>query len=346
MQAGLQYLRARYYEPGTGRFLTRDSYLGNTMNPLTLNRYDYTGNNPVMNIDPSGHMAVDRDENGNEIRYNDHTNSIIYSNGSTSKAESSNTGDYKVVDSKSYVENQIEARRMEVAKNDCEGKSYIQDNNDWMNQPAKKDIFDKYIVDPFVAWVTGEKPGVKTQGQQVTESILISASLEQQSFLTEYVNDLIAAGRAAGSADRLNEILDAASDSTGSTGGLFRKTTNTGDFKGLNETMQLKNVNNIAKDAGIGLDGIKVKIVRDPGLVGKGIFGYADPNGKSIQLYPDAFSDTETLVKILGHERMHIYQFKTLGPASDSEIGGFYELGARASEQSWWQYFNYNRGGK
>ncbi|WP_300383438.1 RHS repeat-associated core domain-containing protein, partial [Clostridium sp.] len=26
--SGLQYLRARYYEPETGRFLTRDSYLG------------------------------------------------------------------------------------------------------------------------------------------------------------------------------------------------------------------------------------------------------------------------------------------------------------------------------
>jgi RHS repeat-associated protein len=58
MQAGLQYLRARYYEPGTGRFLTRDSYLGNVMNPSTLNRYDYTGNNSVMNIDPSGHRII------------------------------------------------------------------------------------------------------------------------------------------------------------------------------------------------------------------------------------------------------------------------------------------------
>ena len=55
MYSGLQYLRARYYEPETGRFMTNDSYLGNVMNPLTLNRYDYTSNNPVMNYDPSGH---------------------------------------------------------------------------------------------------------------------------------------------------------------------------------------------------------------------------------------------------------------------------------------------------
>ncbi|WP_261854536.1 RHS repeat-associated core domain-containing protein, partial [Clostridium folliculivorans] len=53
--SGLDYLRARYYEPESGRFLTRDSYLGNVMQPLTLNRYAYALNNPMMYTDPSGH---------------------------------------------------------------------------------------------------------------------------------------------------------------------------------------------------------------------------------------------------------------------------------------------------
>jgi RHS repeat-associated protein len=53
---GLQYLRARYYEPSTGRFLSRDSYLGNVMEPLTLNRYAYVSNNPIMYDDPTGHI--------------------------------------------------------------------------------------------------------------------------------------------------------------------------------------------------------------------------------------------------------------------------------------------------
>ena len=56
-RSGLQYLRARYYEPDTGTFLTRDSYLGNIMNPLSQNRYSYAENNPIMNVDPSGHFA-------------------------------------------------------------------------------------------------------------------------------------------------------------------------------------------------------------------------------------------------------------------------------------------------
>jgi RHS repeat-associated protein len=49
MDSGLQFLRARYYDPSMGRFISRDSYLGSIMQPLSLNRYDYTQNNPVMN---------------------------------------------------------------------------------------------------------------------------------------------------------------------------------------------------------------------------------------------------------------------------------------------------------
>jgi len=54
--ADLQYLRARYYDTNDGRFLTADDYLGNKYEPLTLNRYAYTANNPVRYNDPSGHF--------------------------------------------------------------------------------------------------------------------------------------------------------------------------------------------------------------------------------------------------------------------------------------------------
>lgn len=115
-------------------------------------------------------------------------------------------------------------------------------------------------------------------------------------------------------------------------------------YKDLAEPMQLRNVEKVAKDAGIGLDGVQIKIVRDHELIGKGLCGYASPDGKVIQLYPDGFTDTETLVKTLGHERMHIYQTRVLGPATDTETLNLYEKGVWGSEDSWWQY--YNRGGK
>lgn len=47
---GLILMGHRYYDPGTGRFLTRDpiGYAGG------INLYAYTGNNPVNELDPSG----------------------------------------------------------------------------------------------------------------------------------------------------------------------------------------------------------------------------------------------------------------------------------------------------
>ena len=52
---GNQYLRARYYRPSTGSFLTRDTYPGDQTEPVSLNRYTYAGNDPVNLEDPSGH---------------------------------------------------------------------------------------------------------------------------------------------------------------------------------------------------------------------------------------------------------------------------------------------------
>jgi RHS repeat-associated protein len=54
----LYYLRARWYNQGTGRFLTRDTYAGDTFAPQTLHKYTYTHNDPVNNIDPSGLLAT------------------------------------------------------------------------------------------------------------------------------------------------------------------------------------------------------------------------------------------------------------------------------------------------
>jgi RHS repeat-associated protein len=51
---GLYYLRARYYNPATGRFMSRDPLDGNAFDPKTLHKYLYVGGDPVNWIDPSG----------------------------------------------------------------------------------------------------------------------------------------------------------------------------------------------------------------------------------------------------------------------------------------------------
>ncbi len=54
---GLYYLRARYYDPETKRFLSRDPFEGIRSNPLTMHPYAYAHNDPVNYVDPSGHFA-------------------------------------------------------------------------------------------------------------------------------------------------------------------------------------------------------------------------------------------------------------------------------------------------
>jgi RHS repeat-associated protein len=54
-ESGLVYLRARYYDPSIGRFVTKDSYMGQGTTPLSQNRYIYVSNNPLKYVDPTGY---------------------------------------------------------------------------------------------------------------------------------------------------------------------------------------------------------------------------------------------------------------------------------------------------
>ena len=55
--AGLYYLRARFYNPTTGRFISEDSYKGDIKDPASLNLYTYCHNDPINFSDPSGHSS-------------------------------------------------------------------------------------------------------------------------------------------------------------------------------------------------------------------------------------------------------------------------------------------------
>jgi RHS repeat-associated protein len=57
--AGMYYYRARYYDPGIGRFIQEDPHPGISANPKShITKYAYAGNNPIGNIDPNGKFFI------------------------------------------------------------------------------------------------------------------------------------------------------------------------------------------------------------------------------------------------------------------------------------------------
>lgn len=76
IEGEMVYLRARYYEPGTMRFLQQDTMLGDIYEPLSRNLYMYVQGNPVNYTDPSG-LAPVMDIEG-DVLYNPYTKNFIY----------------------------------------------------------------------------------------------------------------------------------------------------------------------------------------------------------------------------------------------------------------------------
>jgi RHS repeat-associated protein len=56
--AGMQYHRARWYDPATGRFTAIDPFSGNPRRPATLNKYAYANGDPINVSDPSGAFGI------------------------------------------------------------------------------------------------------------------------------------------------------------------------------------------------------------------------------------------------------------------------------------------------
>ncbi len=57
-EAGLVFLRSRYYDPVIGRFISKDDFPGLERKTQTINRFVYTNNNPTNYVDPKGEFAL------------------------------------------------------------------------------------------------------------------------------------------------------------------------------------------------------------------------------------------------------------------------------------------------
>jgi RHS repeat-associated protein len=60
---GLYYLRARYMNPVTGRFMSRDPNAGRLKDPKSLHKYLYASGDPVNRIDPRGREDLEEYRN-------------------------------------------------------------------------------------------------------------------------------------------------------------------------------------------------------------------------------------------------------------------------------------------
>ena len=67
-ETGFVYLRARMYDPTSGRFLQQDSYFGSLGTPQGQHRFAYASGNPTNLVDPSGHETIGEGGNSNNAR--------------------------------------------------------------------------------------------------------------------------------------------------------------------------------------------------------------------------------------------------------------------------------------
>ncbi|WP_017417220.1 RHS repeat-associated core domain-containing protein [Clostridium tunisiense] len=147
--SGLEYLRARYYEPESGRFLTRDSYLGDVMQPLTLNRYAYALNNPMMYTDPSGHWPGWLDKAASSAK-NFVSNAVDTVSNYVSKAVS-------------YVEDVVSTGWGYVKK----AYNYVADNvKSWVNSTKEK---AKSFVTEAEQKISSAKENIKNTANKIVQ---------------------------------------------------------------------------------------------------------------------------------------------------------------------------------
>ena len=74
---GYYYMRARYYDPNTGTFISKDPINGNLESPLSQNGYNYANGNPTTYSDPSGKEVYNFSDQYIIVRKEDESQDIV-----------------------------------------------------------------------------------------------------------------------------------------------------------------------------------------------------------------------------------------------------------------------------
>lgn len=117
-----------------------------------------------------------------------------------------------------------------------------------------------------------------------------------------------------------------------------RKTANTGSFAELQIPLQKREVLRLAKQYGVDMRGITVKIQRSEKLLALPLTGSTDyKNIGRVDLFPRAFENEEQLMRTLIHEKCHVKQLKKHGAAYAQKNLDQMERQAYRFESFWYQ---------
>jgi RHS repeat-associated protein len=150
---GLQYLRARWYDPGTARFMGEDTYQGEISNPQSLNGYAYVANNPLIYVDPSGHYFETIDYQ--ELR--------ILLNEARLKSGSSKNQNYQLY--KDFIRKRYDFVSIYGGANQY---NYLYDlltgTSDYKNSSGKSDWAKDQLLSAYQKWTDAEVLGIAAMG--------------------------------------------------------------------------------------------------------------------------------------------------------------------------------------
>mgnify|MGYP005970643215 CR=1 FL=1 len=93
-----------------------------------------------------------------------------------------------------------------------------------------------------------------------------------------------------------------------------RRNKNIGEFSELKIPMQKKAILNVCKKYNVETSGLRFKIQRDEKMLSMPFYGSTDYDDIGrIDLFPNAFTDEEQLIRTIIHEKCHVKQLKKHG---------------------------------